>query len=287
MDWHERVLSVLSIRRLVAFVAILPLAFLIQCSPSRGSASNLIVKVMTYNIHHGEGNDGKINIQRIADLILESGADVVALQEVDRGVERTNKIDIMTKLSDLTGMTYAFGKNVDFQGGDYGNGFLTRFPILAEKNLQYRMINPGEQRGLLQVVLDIRGTEVVFMNTHLDYREVDTERLMNVDEIKFAVTEFSPRTVVVCGDFNDLPSSRTVESMKQCFTDVGELADVNQGNTYPTSEPVKRIDYIFVSNASRTTGEQNAPGSLRPRSAKVLRSDASDHLPILAKFEVN
>lgn len=242
---------------------------------------------MTYNIHHGEGVDGKVDLKRIADLILDSGADVVALQEVDRGVERTNKMDMMTTLSDLTGMTYAFGKNFDFQGGDYGNGFLTRFPILAEKNIQYHMINPGEQRGLLQVVLEIRGTEVVFMNTHLDYRPADTERLMNVDEIKSAVTEFSPRTVVVCGDFNDVPSSRTVESMRQQFTDVGGLVDVSRGNTYPTSEPVKRIDYIFVSNNSGKTGDQNAPGFLKPRSAMVLRSDASDHLPFLAEFELN
>ena len=286
MDWDERVLSTLPARRLGVFAAILSLVFLIQCTPSRGSATDVRIKVMTYNIHHAEGTDGHVNVKRIADLIRDSGADVVALQEVDRGVERTNKIDIMTMLSDLTGMTYAFGKNIEFQGGDYGNGFLTRFPILAEKNLQYHMINPGEQRGLLQVVLEIRGVEVVFMNTHLDYREADTERRMNVEEIKSAANEFGPRSVVVCGDFNDLPSSRTIESMKQQFTDVGGLADVGEGNTYPTSEPVKRIDYIFVSKTAVKSGDPRAFELLKPRTAKVLKSDGSDHLPFFAEFEL-
>ena len=286
MDWQDLVLGVPG-RRLLLFAAILTLASLFQCSSSRESGSTSVVRIMTYNIHHGEGIDGKLDVRRIADLIMESSVDVVALQEVDRGVERTNKIDVMTTLSDMTGMTYAFGKNIDFQGGEYGNGFLTRFPILAEKNLQFRMINPGEQRGLLQVVLEIRGIEVVIMNTHLDYRDDDTERLMNVTEIKSAATEFSPRPVVVCGDFNDLPSSKTVESMKQQFTDVGGLLDVSGGNTYPTREPVKRIDYIFVSGADGNNVGQNLPGSLRPHSAKVLRCDGSDHLPVIAEFEFN
>ena len=234
---------------------------------------------MTYNIHHGEGTDGTLDVKRIAKLIKETNADIVALQEVDRGVERTNKVDIMTMLADGTDMTYAFGKNIDFQGGDYGNGVLTKFPILEERNLHYRMIREGEQRGLLQLVLDVRGQEVVFMNTHIDYREDDAERVSNVGEIREAVKRFAPRSVIICGDFNDLPNSRTILLMKEELSDSWETVGAGEGFSYPTAKPIKRIDYIFVSKPG--TG-----ASLRPVSARVLHSDASDHLPVVVEFEI-
>ncbi len=237
---------------------------------------------MTYNIHHGEGVDGEVDIERIARLIRDAKADIVALQEVDRGVERTKKIDIMTMLADKTGMTYAFGKNIDYQGGDYGNGFLTRFPILEERNLHYKMIREGEQRGLLQLVLDVRGQEIVVMNTHIDFREDDAERVSNVGELRDAIKRYSPRPVVVCGDFNDLPASRTIGLMREDFLDSWEAVGVGDGLSYSTTKPEKRIDYIFIGKSSTASFLR-----LRPVSAQVLQSDASDHLPVVVEFEIS
>lgn len=95
-------------------------------------------RVMTYNIQHGEGLDGRVDIGRIAAAIRAGFADIVAPQEGDRGVKRSHRIDTMVALSDLTEMKWAFGKNIDYQGGDYGNGALTRFPILQEQNFATR-----------------------------------------------------------------------------------------------------------------------------------------------------
>ncbi|MGH2567516.1 MAG: endonuclease/exonuclease/phosphatase family protein [Bacteroidota bacterium] len=251
------------------------------CSASKRATNNDILRVMTFNIHHGEGVDGKVDIKRVAALIQESNADVVALQELDRWVERTDKIDIITMLAEMTGMTYAFGKNIDYQGGDYGNGLLTRFPILEERNLHYTMMREGEQRGLLQLVLDVRGQEMVVMNTHIDHREDDSERVMNVAEIREALQRYSPKPTIVCGDFNDLPASRTVALMKEDFIDTWEEVGRGDGFSYPTAEPVKRIDYIFIARP-----HPSAAVKLRPLSARVLRSDASDHLPVLVELEL-
>lgn len=250
------------------------------CSGSRTAGVGQTIRVMTYNIHHGEGLDGKVDIERIARVIRDARADIVALQEVDRGVERTKKIDIMTMLADQTGMTYAFGRNIDYQGGEYGNGILTRFPILEEKNFHYRMIREGEQRGLLQLVLEAQGEEFVFMNTHIDYRGDDTERVMNVGEIRSAAKAHGARPVIACGDFNDTPESRTVSLLKEDFFDAWEVGGTGPGLTYPADTAKKRIDYVFV---SKTKGPVS--GTLRVLSARVIQTHASDHLPLLVDLE--
>lgn len=239
---------------------------------------------MTFNIHHGEGLDGKVDIERIAKLILDSKADVVALQEVDRGVERTKKIDIMTELSDLTDMTYAFGKTEDFQGGQLGNGFLTRFPIFEERNLLYAADSLKERRGLLQLVLGASGEEFVVMNTQLDNRSNDSGRASSIRELIAAARRYIPRPIIVCGDFDESPRGNGIMMMKENLSDVWEVAGSGAGATFPADSPATRMDYVFVSKPlgkSDTTFRR----ALRPISARVLPSRASDHLPLLTEFE--
>ncbi|MBI4428079.1 MAG: endonuclease/exonuclease/phosphatase family protein [Ignavibacteriales bacterium] len=254
------------------------------CTAGRHAVSSSpVVRILTYNVHHGEGTDGKVDVERIARIILDSKADLVALQEVDRGVERSGKIDMITMLSDLTGMTYAFGRIIDYQGGQYGNAVLTRFPILAEKNLHFEMLGEGEQRGLLQLVVEARGHEIVFMNTHLDPRDDDTQRLMCIKEIIGESESYGERAVFVGGDFNDIPGSRTHDSIKAEFHDCWEIVGSGKGFTYPTENPSKRIDFLFLKK-----NKQNSFSSLswKPVFARVLSHDASDHLPLLVEFEL-
>jgi hypothetical protein len=71
------------------FWAAIAIFLLARCFLPPTSARHETFKVMTYNIHHGEGRDGKVNLPRIAELIQCGRADLVALQEVDKGVERT------------------------------------------------------------------------------------------------------------------------------------------------------------------------------------------------------
>jgi endonuclease/exonuclease/phosphatase family metal-dependent hydrolase len=241
---------------------------------------------MTWNIHHAEGTDRTIDVDRIARVILSEKPDIVALQEVDRGVERSKKIDIITALADRTNMTYAFGKTIDYQGGDYGNAFLTRFPILEERNLHYKMTREGEQRGLLQLVLDVRGEELVIANTHLDSRDVDSARVPSMKELKVTLSGYSPRPVIVCGDMNDDPNSRAMTQLKRDYVDSWEQAGRGEGFTYPSDEPRKRIDYMFI-RKNPNPGSASAAVQLRPVSARVLQSSASDHLPLLVEFELS
>ena len=257
---------------------LLPL-FFVSCFFINGCASsqnqNTSFRVLTYNIHHGEGIDGKIDLERIAALIKEKSADIVALQEVDRGVERTARRDFPKELAELTGMTVYFDRNIIYQGGDYGNAVLTKFPIKSEKNLHYKMLREGEQRGALQLVLDVHGKDLLFVDTHIDYRPEDEERLINADELKQIVKGAGEMPVILCGDFNDSPQSRTHKKIKKFISDTWELIGHGNGFTIPTEKPDNRIDYIWISKAT-----------VEPLKIEVLKSIASDHLPVLGEFRL-
>jgi endonuclease/exonuclease/phosphatase family metal-dependent hydrolase len=233
-------------------------------------------RVMTYNIHHGEGLDRKVDLRRIADLIKREQADIVALQEVDKGVKRTSKRDLPAELASLTGMTCVFSNNFHFQEGEYGNAVLTRFPVKQWTNTHYKMLRPGEQRGILQLVLDVHGRELVFMDTHIDFRGDDTERLMNAAEIKEIVRQNRGRPIILCGDFNDTPTSRTHDRIAEDFVDAWSAVEAGSGFTIPAEKPAKRIDYIWIGK----------DGPLVPLKAWVPESAASDHLPLVAELRL-
>jgi len=114
--------------------------------PAKESVS---LRVLTYNIHHGEGTDHRLDLPRIASVIRAVEPDLVALQEVDRMVERTDRVDQPMELARQTGLRVAFGGNLGLQGGSYGNAVLSRYPILAQRN-QFLPGSPGsEPRGAL------------------------------------------------------------------------------------------------------------------------------------------
>lgn len=234
-------------------------------------------RVMTYNIHHGEGLDGKVDLLRIAQLIKEQGADIVALQEVDKGTERTQRRDFPAELAELTGMTCVFSNNFHFQGGEYGNAVLTKFPVKRWTNLHYEMLRKGEQRGILQLVLDMRGREVVFLNTHIDYRPDDAERWANVTEIEGLLKAYPGMPMIMCGDFNNPPEGRVCLRLNRTFDDTWKLVGQGDGFTIPAEAPRKRIDYIWISKDK----------GIVPLKIWVPRTEASDHLPVVAEFEFN
>ncbi len=266
----------LSRRRACFVLAGLLVTCLAGCRSAGKQDTPPTFRVMTYNIHHGEGMDGKVDLQRIADLIKREQADIVALQEVDKGVQRTAQRDFPAELAALTGMSCIFSNNYHFQGGDYGNAVLTRFPVKRWINRHYQMLRPGEQRGLLQAVLEIHGRELVFMDTHVDYRRDDTERLANADEILKGIQPFKGRPIVLCGDFNDTPGSRTYEKIAQAFIDAWAAGGTGDGFTIPAQAPRKRIDYLWLAKEPRID-------VLR---VWVPQSEASDHLPVVGEFRL-
>lgn len=260
-------------KRLLPIFLTIGVLFVSGCS-QRGNLVTL--RVMSYNIHHGEGMDGQLDLERIASVIRSEQPDLVALQEVDRGTRRTEQIDQPARLAELTGMQAVFERNIDYQGGEYGNAVLSRLPVRRHENHHLPSLTPGEQRGLLEVQVEMKGGTVVFFATHFDYRSDERERLLSVAVARERV-EGQPHPIIVAGDLNATPDSATISSAAEFLKDTCSLTS-DSGFTFRADAPTKRIDYIL----------HNGHPALRPVECRVLDEPvASDHRPVLAVFEVD
>lgn len=233
------------------------------------------LRVMTFNIHVGVGMDKKLDLQRIADVIIRERPDLVGLQEVDRGVRRTEGKDEIAELARMTRMDYAFGHNLDYQEGQYGVAVLSKSLIQKIDHLKYENRREAERRGLLRVEVEIGGRPISFATTHLDYQR-DDGRLFESEQLLRFLAEVKHPLIVV-GDFNDEPSGPAYKLMLTKFADawIGSRAK-GDGFSYPADKPSKRIDYIFY----RTSD------GVRAKKVWLVKTLASDHLPVMAELEL-
>lgn len=256
-------------RRILAALCVAALAWTTASWAQTRTPAARELTVLTFNIHHGVGVDGKLDVARIAQLIRDSKADIVGLQEVDRGVERSGRRDLLKEIADLTGMRFAFGKNLDVAGGDYGNALLTSLPIVSEGNKALPADGNSEPRGALQVVLDVDGKRVLVLVTHFDHRRDSPLREASADALLASLEAWGPGPAIALGDFNDVPGSPAYTRMATVFTDAWAAVGEGEGFTIPVESPRRRIDWILVRG-------------LEPVRAQVLESQASDHLPVVA-----
>ena len=231
------------------------------------------LRVMTYNIHVGVGMDKKLDLQRIADVINRERPDLVGLQEVDRGVKRTEGKDEIAELAALTRMEYAFAPNLDYQGGKYGVAILSRFPIKNRVHRMFENKRESERRGMLLVEVEIDRKPLTFVTTHLDYQFADGRLFETEQLLKFLTGVKEP--LIVVADLNDVPSGSAYQLMRTKFEDAWVTSRAKgDGFSYPADKPTKRIDHIFYSKGARA------------KKAWVVETLASDHIPVVAEVEL-
>jgi endonuclease/exonuclease/phosphatase family metal-dependent hydrolase len=237
------------------------------------------IRVLTYNIHHGEGVDGKLDLPRLATIIKGVSPDIVALQEVDQSTARSSSVDQPAELSRLTGIEVVFGRNIDYQGGGYGTAVLSRLPVKAHSSHKLPSFYEGEQRGVQIVELGQPGDPgLVFLCTHLDHRPDDRERMASAEMINELASRYGDRLMILAGDLNAEPDSRVIREFEKYWKiagrDDGQLTDgSNRLLTHPSDKPQKWIDFVLVRPAERW------------QIVKVSVLDepvASDHRPLLA-----
>jgi endonuclease/exonuclease/phosphatase family metal-dependent hydrolase len=221
------------------------------------------LKIMTWNLHHGVGEDGKLNLERIAKRIAAEKPDLVALQEIDRNCARSGMKDQAAELGRLTGMTAVFGKAMDLGGGEYGQAALSNLPVIS--SAVHRLTSIGEPRIALELNVKWNGGALKFTTIHLDY-EHEPVRIGQVREALEALAGGGP--AILCGDFNDVPGSAAVRQIAAPWLAVGKEGPAA---THPSAKPDTEIDQIFVRGLKVV-----AKG--RVLDEKI----ASDHRPVVA-----
>ena len=263
-----------------------PLLLLAACASGTRARSDAprTVRVLVYNIHAGKDAHGADNLARVAELVRQSGADLVLLQEVDRGTRRSGGVDQPAVLGGLTGYAAAFGRTLDYDGGEYGIAILSRWPI-ARDTLVHLPVDPPqaraggshEPRGALRATVAAPGGEIAVVNTHLDASRDDVWRTQEIRTVLAIADSLRAAGVatLVGGDFNSTPESAVQDATRSAgLRDAWLSCGRGDGLTFPADSAIKRIDYLYLT------------GSARCDEATVPRSDASDHRPLLVRVRL-
>ncbi len=188
------------------------LLLLVGFSAAARSTEPIAVRVLTYNIHHGEGMDGRFDLPRLAALISAAEPDLVALQEVDQRTDRAGGVDQMAELERLTGMHGEFGKAMDFQGGAYGVAVLTRQPV--ERAVNRALPNRADREPRTELTVDVRphaaGPLVHFTSTHLDQGREQDDRLAQAGFLNDVLTAGRDLPAILAGDMNSRPDTEVM-----------------------------------------------------------------------------
>jgi len=224
------------------------------------------VRVMSYNIHNGKGMDNIVDYQRIADVILDIAPDMVALQELDSVTNRSDGVDVLSRLAEFTAMYPVFGASIPYDGGKYGIAVLSKQKPLSWKRIPL----PGreEARSLLMVEF----ADYLFCCTHFSLNADD--RLSSVSIIDQAVKDFN-KPVILAGDINAAPESSVLEAFGRNWIVLNNI----QHFTSPSANPRRTIDYIMG---------YTAKGFKYPvLQTRVVNTLASDHLPLFADVRLS
>jgi endonuclease/exonuclease/phosphatase family metal-dependent hydrolase len=259
---------------LIAVLLMLAAPAAAQESPTRD------LRVITFNIHHGADGAERLDLERIARVIEDSGADVAALQEVDRHWSaRSALADQAAELGARLDMRSIHAANLDLDPLEpgqprrqYGTAILSRFPIAESRNTLLPRPNNGEQRGLLEAVIRVHGARVRIANTHLQHNSAleRTAQALRIAELLAPAEE----PIVLAGDLNAVPDAPELAPLMSAYADTWARAGSGPGYTIPVEAPDRRIDYVL------TSPEIDAVR------AEVIATDASDHLPLVADLAV-
>lgn len=250
--------------------------------PRRDTARTL--RVMTYNVHSCIGMDGKLAPERIARVIARYAPDIVALQELDVGRARTEGMDQAHLIARCLEMDFHFHPALHLEEERYGDAILTHLPMRLVKAGALPGL-PGkpflEPRGALWAAIDVQGTEVQVLNTHLGLlpgeRRAQVEALLGPEWLAHPDCR---GPVILCGDFNALPGSTVCRRLRKRLNDAQiELDSHRPRGTFFGRFPFTRIDHVFVDAGFEVVGIEVPDSEL----ARV----ASDHLPLIVEIKVD
>ena len=222
------------------------------------------LKLMSYNIKNANGMDNVCNFQRIANVINNTSPDVVAIQEVDSMTNRSGQKYVLGEIAERTQMHGYFAPAIDYDGGKYGIGLLTKQVPLRLQSLPL----PGREEARTLILAEF--ADYIYCCTHMSLTEED--RMKSLELVK-AFTSSSTKPLFLAGDMNAEPESGFIKELQKDF----QILSNPKQHTFPAPDPKETIDYI-------ATLKQKAKG-FAVISAKVINEPmASDHRPILVEL---
>ena len=259
--FNFRNLNIMNKFFLLAFMLLFQLSsFGLFAQNSDVRAQNTL-RMMNYNVRNGIGLDGVTNYQRIADVINNAQPDVVALQELDSVTNRSAKVDVLRRLANETLMYPIYSGAIDYDGGKYGLGILSKVKPLRTGS--FALPGREEVRTFLWVEFD----RYIYCSTHFSLTEAD--RIKSLEIIQ-AWVESQQKPIFLAGDLNAEPQS----AVMQLVAEHGKLLTNPKQNTYPANKPACCIDYIIGNKADES--RYTVVG------ARVIpEAVASDHRPLL------
>ncbi len=234
--------------------------------------STRVLRVLSYNIYHGETMKGDFDLDLIAQVIRKEDPDLVALQEVDFFTKRAKHMDLATELGLRTDLAALFGRAMYFDEGEYGEGILSGYSFLSTRNHALPSGEGKEPRSALEArVVLLSGDTIAFVGTHFDHAgEVD--RINQAARVREILADID-LPVLLAGDLNASPESRTMEIL---FSDL-KPSDKDIAPTIPSDGPRVKIDYILY----------GPPERWRVLESRVIcDSVASDHCALLSVLEL-
>lgn len=254
-------------------MVIRPLLVVTTLALAAGLAQTDALRIVSYNIKHGRGNDNVVNLDRTAAVLRSLRPDIVGLQEVDDLATRSGGVPQAERLGQTLGMHHAFGRFMDFQGGAYGMAILSRHPIVATTSV--RLPDGNEPRVALAVEVQLPSNRrLTIVNVHFDWVGDDTFRFAQATALTTYLDALKTPYVLL-GDFNDEPDSRTLALFKQRAGEAKKPA--TDRFTFSSTEPNKEIDFIFTAPAA----------GWRHGEVRVITEPlVSDHRPVLAVLEL-
>lgn len=238
-----------------------------RSAPSAASAQKRGIRIASYNTHGGVGRDGHFVPKRVADVLKEMDADIVALQEVE---SRRTGFDMLAFLKKEMGFDAIAGPTLLRNGADYGNGLLTRFRVLSFKRLDL-CVERCEPRGAIDAELDCGGLAVRVLATHLGLKPY--ERREQIQRLLRALEGDRPLPTILMGDINEwFLWGRPLRWMHRHFEQTPSPP------TFPSRLPVFALDRIWVKPRAL----------LRDMSVHTtaMARLASDHLPLKAELDL-
>lgn len=248
------------------------------------------LKIATYNIGKNETSGDVKDFKQLSQAIKNIDADIISVTEIDNNTVRSGKINQLETLAKANGLYFHFGKALDFDGGEYGVGVLSKYPIDKAQVINLPS-GQAEQRIVLLTQISKPGFDspIIVMTTHLDWQKDPSVRIgqvrhildVSIGDASSEFNDIATSIKLLAGDFNSTAGEPPIVELNYFWNPVNKTGADER--SWPAANPALDIDHIFTFkgqkwNVKKLTVPQD--------SSTFIWSAASDHLPVIAELEL-